>query len=1091
MGGESEAKAGGRRAAHRHPLFWIVLLVAVLTVGGGILILGLTDRVLPAPRWIVSQIETRANAALAAQARVAVGGLELLVDDRFVPHVRLTDVELFSPAGIRLARLPDVRSTLHGSAILRGRLQPSSLSISGAEIALQRNSDGSFDFVPGEGAAPTVAAAGPVAAIEAFDRAFALPVLSGIETIEIADLDLRFNDRRTDRRWNAKGSALRMFRTEKSVTVNLAVSVAQDGGTPARATLTLTSEKGSPAATLSAEVQNVASRDLAAQSPALAWLGALDAPISGSIWTSVDRSGAILPLYASLRLGKGALRPTPDTRPVNFDGVSLGLSYDPEAYRLDFKDITVDSLALRVRAEAKAWLKDMNDGVPNALVGQIAISDLRADPEGLFENAVALTQGAVDLKLTLAPFRLQIGQLTLMDGARRISARGDFHAEKDGWASALDVTVDAIESARLLALWPVAMVPKTRDWLRQNVATSEIFNVVAGLRVTPSQEPRFSLSYEYRATEVTVIRTLPPVQDGAGYATIADNSYTLVVDKGHVIAPDGGRVDVQGTVLHIPDLRIIPAPAEVTLHTKSSVTAALSLLDQPPFGFLTKAGQPVDLAEGIADIETHLKLILAQRIRPEDVSYEVTGTLRDLRSDRIAPGRLITAGKLRVTADRAGMEIAGPGTFDGIPADVVWRQGFGPEARGRSEVTGTVELSPRALKAFSVALPEGAVTGSGTGAIELKLVKGQDTAFRLTSDLVGLTLSVPEIGWTKPAAEPGRLTVAGALGRPARIDRLELSGGGLAVQGKVVLKSDGALDAVMLDKASLKDWFDGQVVLRGRGAGQNVAVEIASGQADLRKAEFGEGRGGGDTPLTVALDSLRISRGIALTGFRGAFGTRGGVSGRFEARVNGEAPVAGTVEPQGGRSRFRITSEDAGTVLRAAGLYRQGNGGTLDLRLDPAAKDGTYDGRLTVKSFRVTDAPALAAVLDAVSVVGLLTQLNGPGIFFSDASGEFYLTPDALEVQRASAIGPSMGISAAGTYEFASDRLDLQGTISPIYVLNGIGQIFSKRREGLFGFNYRLSGTAEAPRITVNPLSILTPGIFRDLFRVDPPRLQK
>ncbi len=84
-----------------------------------------------------------------------------------------------------------------------------------------------------------------------------------------------------------------------------------------------------------------------------------------------------------------------------------------------------------------------------------------------------------------------------------------------------------------------------------------------------------------------------------------------------------------------------------------------------------------------------------------------------------------------------------------------------------------------------------------------------------------------------------------------------------------------------------------------------------------------------------------------------------------------------------------------------------------------------------------------------------------------------------------------MGISAAGIYEFGSERLDVQGTISPIYVLNGIGQIFSRRREGLFGFNYHLTGTAEAPKISVNPLSILTPGLFRDLFRADPPTLQK
>ncbi len=590
---------------------------------------------------------------------------------------------------------------------------------------------------------------------------------------------------------------------------------------------------------------------------------------------------------------------------------------------------------------------------------------------------------------------------------------------------------------------------------------------------------------------MTVIRTLPPIRDGAGYATITDNAYTLVVDRGHVTAPDGGRIDVSGSVMRIPDLRIVPAPAEVTLKTRSSITAALSLLDQPPFQFLSKAGQAVDIADGTAQLEAKLGLVLAQRITPDDVTYTVTGTLSDVRSDRIVPGRMITAGRLNVAVDRKGIAISGPGTFDGIPVDVVWRQGFGPEAKGRSEVRGTVELSPRALTAFGITLPEGAVQGKGTGTIDLRLVRGEDTAFSLTSDLAGLTLSVPEIGWTKPAGQKGNLTVAGSLGKPARIDTLNLSGAGLSVEGRVGLNPDGTLDAVVLGKASVSDWFDGQVTLRGRGKGKNVGIEVSGGQADLRKVEFGAGGGSGETPLTVSLDRLRVSSGIALTDFQGAFGTQGGFSGRFAGRVNGDAPITGTIEPAGGRSSFRIRSDDAGRTLRAADVFSQGNGGTLDLTLRPAAKPGTYDGRAVIKSIRVTDAPSLAALLDAISVVGLLTQLNGPGIFFADASGDFYMTPDAVEVQRASAVGPSMGISAAGIYEFGSDRMDVQGTISPIYVLNGIGQIFSQRREGLFGFNYHLTGTSEKPQISVNPLSILTPGVFRDLFRADPPRLQK
>ena len=51
-----------------------------------------------------------------------------------------------------------------------------------------------------------------------------------------------------------------------------------------------------------------------------------------------------------------------------------------------------------------------------------------------------------------------------------------------------------------------------------------------------------------------------------------------------------------------------------------------------------------------------------------------------------------------------------------------------------------------------------------------------------------------------------------------------------------------------------------------------------------------------------------------------------------------------------------------------------------------------------------------------------------------------------------------------------------------------LGSVVSRRGEGLFGFNYRMTGSSEDPKVSVNPLSILTPGIFRDIFRRSPPR---
>jgi len=63
----------------------------------------------------------------------------------------------------------------------------------------------------------------------------------------------------------------------------------------------------------------------------------------------------------------------------------------------------------------------------------------------------------------------------------------------------------------------------------------------------------------------------------------------------------------------------------------------------------------------------------------------------------------------------------------------------------------------------------------------------------------------------------------------------------------------------------------------------------------------------------------------------------------------------------------------------------------------------------------------------------------------------------------------------------------MQGVISPIYIINGVGAIMSKKGEGLIGFNFNLKGKTGDVKLLVNPLSALTPAMFRNIFRRPPP----
>ena len=329
----------------------------------------------------------------------------------------------------------------------------------------------------------------------------------------------------------------------------------------------------------------------------------------------------------------------------------------------------------------------------------------------------------------------------------------------------------------------------------------------------------------------------------------------------------------------------------------------------------------------------------------------------------------------------------------------------------------------------------------------------------------------------------GSLTVEGQLGASPRVDLLAVSAPGLDARGSVRIAPGGGLERATFARVQLGGWLDAPVVLIGRGAGRAAEVRIAAGSLDLRSANFGTGRGGDGGPLDIALDRLRVTDAITIDDFRGQFSSSGGFQGTFTGNVNGAAPVNGTIVPVDGRSAVRIVSNDAGSLLRATRLLRGALGGSMQLNLIPTGAEGNYDGTVEARDLRVRDAPALASLLDAISVVGLLTQLDGQGLMFTDVDAQFRLTPNQVIVTQSSATGPSIGISLDGVYGSAAGVLDFQGVVSPLYLLNGIGSVLTRPGEGLIGFNFNLSGPVDSPRVTVNPLSALTPGMFREIFR--------
>jgi hypothetical protein len=152
--------------------------------------------------------------------------------------------------------------------------------------------------------------------------------------------------------------------------------------------------------------------------------------------------------------------------------------------------------------------------------------------------------------------------------------------------------------------------------------------------------------------------------------------------------------------------------------------------------------------------------------------------------------------------------------------------------------------------------------------------------------------------------------------------------------------------------------------------------------------------------------------------------------------------------------------------------------------------DAPIHGRLQIKDFTLRDAPVLARILAAASLPGVLKLLNHDGLAFTQLIGDFTLANGAVTTKQLRTHGGALGLTARGTVDVNASTLDLKGTIIPFYGINTLlshipvlGTIITGGKgEGLIAMNYSLTGQLADPEVTVNPASMLTPGVLRGSF---------
>ncbi|MEM9342735.1 MAG: AsmA-like C-terminal region-containing protein [Pseudomonadota bacterium] len=1075
-----------RRSRLRRIGYALLSMGLVVLILLAILFATVPGRSLPVPAFLAKQVEAGLAEGL-GQGQLSMDRAEIVFDRSGSANVLLRDLAVRDPGGAKIAQITEVAARIPVGALVGRDATPSRLTVRGAQITLRRGRDGQFSLQFGGGETAQAGNFGEI--LDLIDTVFSQKPLSEVRRITVEDVTITLEDARSGQIWQATNSSAELRNDAEAIDLTVFSEVFNGTENLALLEMAFSKTKGAAEADIAIALENAAAADIAQQSPALTVMSVIDAPVSGAIHAHFGEAGTLDGFSAALEISAGAIRPAGTVEPIAFDQGRASLSYEAAAQKLTFDEVAFESDLFRFSAAGQAFLREFSDGWPGALVAQLGLTDIEAAPEGLFTAPVRFANGRADLRLRLDPFQLDLPQVVLQGDGTVFRGHGTATAGLEGWDVAVDVSSDALTPSQVMELWPVAAVPGTRNWLTKNLSGGVLSGLSAAVRLSPNTKPRVGVTFAFDGAQVQFMEHMPPIAAASGHAALHQDTFSLRTTGGTVTPAAGGALDIAGTTICISGLARKPQRMDVGLRAAGPLEAALVLLDNRPFEILQKSGFDAEAVDATAVVEAEIGFDLLKQINVTDVEYLVTGTLNDVRSNTLVPNRVLSADRLALAVAPGQVEVEGPARLDGLSLDVSVTQPFGPE-KLPAQVEGQIELSQTFLDTFGIGLPPGTVGGLGVGDFTLELPsEGAAPRFALTSDLGGMTMSIAPLSWSKAAGTLGELNVVGQLGPNPQIDALSLEALGLSAEGRIRLGAGGTFEVAEFDRIATGRWLDATLQLEARGEGRPPLVRVTGGRADLRaRPEGGDGGvTGPPVPMSVALDAIRVTEAITINDLRADLVATRGLSGDFAGTVNGGAPVRGSLVTQAAGTAFRVQGDDAGRVLRDARVFQSLDGGALDLTLQPRGPGQGFNGRIRVTDTRLRNQSALVDLLDAVSIVGLLDQLQGPGIVFETVDADFRLLPDRLILDSAAAQGASLGISMDGVYALQTNQLDMQGVISPIYLLNQVGQVFTRSGEGLFGFTFRMTGNASGPTISVNPLSILTPGMFREIFRRDPP----
>ncbi|MEI9993215.1 MAG: AsmA-like C-terminal domain-containing protein [Rhizomicrobium sp.] len=789
--------------------------------------------------------------------------------------------------------------------------------------------------------------------------------------------------------------------------------------------------------------------------------------------------------------------------------------YDRAGGRVIIQDASLDADQLQAHIVGGLGFFYDNSGAIARLGVDLTADKTALTLPGVFAQPVFIPLATLHGSYLPATHDILIDKLGTSGGALLLATSGKITlVDNQSPVMALKGQIESLAIRDLLHYWPIGVGEGARVWIGENIFSGTLGPIVfethlpAGAFDLPGlPDGALLMSFPISNAELSYVHGLTHMTGVFGSARLTGNTFAADIARGRI-----GPLLVSKGHAAIPDLSAANSIGDIAAHVDGSLTDILKLTDLKPLNYATRFGIDPAATAGKAAVDLSFHVPMRRELSVDAIGISIKAVATGFGIS-LGKNTRLNDGAMTFDVDNSHLHAGGTVALATSRLAVDWVEDFktADPVTTRIGVKGQLDQAGReALGLRSADFLKGPVGIVAT----LTGRRGQLGTADMNLDLTPATMAADLVGINKPAGFPASAHVVATFGPRSAMRSANVTIAGPSLQAAATLDFDDNGKLVSLNAPAVRSGASNdfalvfsrgpagvEVILKGRSLDGTQIARRGSGTGNAN------GKAGAadtfDEPfhINAKLDRVALRNNVAIAAFaldvtgvadRPATMTLGG-------RI-GKAAIAGTIAPAGPDRRVSITTGDFGTLARGLFGFASIKGGKLDLQATlhgsaaaPAADDATtndYGGVVKLDDFRLLNQPFLARLFSAGSLIGFGNLLQGGGIAVDELKVPFGANNGVLAIHDARASGPAIGISAEGYIDRPKNQIALKGTLVPLFGLNSVlgviplvGELLvSKPGEGIIGMTYAVSGDADEPKISINPLSMVTPGILRRVF---------